>query len=438
MQQIVSKHILSKFIPVTILFVTVFSIVVYSRPDFPVLSKLDITSLWWFFIFIVLGVFTFSRYYFFDKENESNILFVKYYLFWNIICIIRGMFVVEMYWDWKGLITNTMALILPVLAYSATNIKIVQSTLSFYVKYVLPLFVLFIVLIRPDAYGFYLVPISFLALFIPALTKRQKIVLLFFITVVLVSDLAARSNVIKFGVPLLILLIYYFRSNLSIKILEKARIILFILPLILFTLAVSNVFNVFKINEYLEGEYTVVGTDNDGNRVELEVTTDTRTFLYSEVITSAIKYNYWLFGRTPARGNESFTFGALDYELTRRFERLANEVGILNVFTWTGIIGVILYFLVFFRATYLAVNRSNNIYAVMLGVFIAFRWFYSWIEDVNNFSLNYFMLWIMIGLCLSQSFRKMTNNEVTIWVRGIFDSRYLNFKQFKKLNNGNE
>lgn len=433
MEQVVSKHIISRFIPVTILFVTIYSIIVYSRPDFPVLSKLDITSLWWFLIFFILGVFIFSRYYFFDKENESNISFVKFYLVWNIICIIRGVFVVEMYWDWKALITNAMALILPILAYSATNIKIVQSTLSFYVKYLLPLFVIFIVLIRPDAYGFYLVPISFLALFIPALTKRQKIVLLIFTAIVLISDLAARSNVVKFGVPLIILSIYYFKSNLSVKLLEKVRIIIFILPLILFILAVTNVFNVFKINEYLKGEYTVVGTDNEGNRVELEVTNDTRTFIYTEVITSAVKYNYWLFGRTPARGNESFTFGVMEYELTRRFERLSNEVGILNVFTWTGIIGVILYLLVFFKASYLAVNKSNNIYAVMLGVFIAFRWFYAWIEDINSFTLNYFMLWIMIGLCFSKSFRSMTNKEVTIWVRGIFDSRYLNFQYFKNL-----
>ncbi|MDD2911353.1 MAG: hypothetical protein PHS87_07055, partial [Petrimonas sp.] len=66
-----------------------------------------------------------------------------------------------------------------------------------------------------------------------------------------------------------------------------------------------------------------------------------------------------------------------------------------------------------------------NIYAKMLGIYIAFRWLYAWVEDVNNFSLNYFMLWVMIGLCFSYTFREMTNKEVALWVRGIFDVRYI-------------
>ena len=53
-------------------------------------------------------------------------------------------------------------------------------------------------------------------------------------------------------------------------------------------------------------------------------------------------------------------------------------------------------------------------------------------EDINNFTLNYFTLWIIIGLCFSYSFRMMTDNEVTIWVRGIFDNRYLNFEKYRK------
>jgi len=117
-------------------------------------------------------------------------------------------------------------------------------------------------------------------------------------------------------------------------------------------------------------------------------------------------------------------------ELTGRYERISNEIGLANVFTWTGIIGVVLFSLIFFRASYLAVNRSKSIYAKMLGIYVAFRWLYSWIEDVNDFSLNYFMLMVMIGLCFSESFRNMTNKDITIWVRGIFDVRYVRLQQY--------
>ena len=432
---IVKKQIISQIIPVTILLIAVYSILPFSKPGIPFISTLNNTTLWWTISALILTVFFFANYYFFDKRNDKNLRVVWIYLFWNAVCIVRGMFVAEIYWDWKGLIGNAMALMLPIVAYWATNKIMVQSLLAFYVKYALPIFLLFAFIIRTDAYGFYLIPISFLLLFLPALTLRQKLLVLFLTAVVIGADLGARSNVIKFGVPLLILIIYYLRKKISVKTLEVIRISLFILPIVFFILAVTGTFNIFKMNDYLKKDYTTFGVDEEGNRVELSVTTDTRTFLYIEVLQSAIKNNYWLLGRTPARGNDSDTFGAIEYELTGRDERLTNEIGLANVFTWTGIVGVILYLLIFLRASYLAVNKSKNIYAKMLGIYVAFRWLYAWVEDVNNFSLNYFMLWVMIGLCFSYTFRKMTNKEIVIWIRGIFDVRYIRFQNnlIKKL-----
>lgn len=211
---------------------------------------------------------------------------------------------------------------------------------------------------------------------------------------------------------------------------ETFRLTLLLLPFVFFTLGVSGVFNVLNMNEYVKGDFTSMGVDEEGNRVEQDIIVDTRTFLYIEVLESAIDNNYWLVGRTPARGNDSNSFGAFEAELTGRYERLTNEIGLANVFTWTGIVGVVLYFLIFSRASFLAINKSRNIYAKMLGVYVAFRWLYSWVEDINNFTLNYFMLMVMLGLCFSHSFRYMNDKEVTIWVRGIFDIRYVRLQQY--------
>lgn len=415
-------------LPVSILLMTIYTVLPYVKSGIPFVSTINNTTLWWGISFLILMMFFLSRHYFFDTRNEDNLLVVWIYLLWNIVCITRGMFEAEVYWDWKGLIGNSMALMLPIVIFSTTNKIVVQSLFVFYVKYGLPLFALFAVLIRTDAFGFYLMPVSILILFFPAFTKRQRILILLIAVLVIFSDFGARSNILKFGIPFLILIIYYFKEKISVKILETARISLFIIPLVFFGLGVTNVFNVFNMSEYLKGDYVGVGTDNEGNRVEMSATADTRTFIYIEVLESAINNNYWMLGRTPARGNDSNTFGVLASELTGRNERLANEIGLANVFTWTGIMGVILYFLIFYRASYLAINKSNNIYVKMLGVFIAFRWLYSWVEDINNFTINYFMLMIIFGMCFSHSFRKMTNNEVIIWARGIFDTRFINFQ----------
>mgnify|MGYP000850957400 FL=1 len=424
----VNKQIVSHLIPVSILLMTIYTVLPYIKPGIPVLSSLDNTTLWWGISFLILAVFFFSRYYFFDKTNEDNMLIVWIYLLWNVVCITRGMFEAELYWDWKGLISNSMALMLPIVMFSATNKIVVQSLFVFYVKYALPLFALFALIIRTDAFGFYLMPVTVMILFFPAFTVRQRFFILLLTVAVIFSDFGARSNILKFGVPFIILAIYYLKEKISVRVIEIARVSLFIAPVLFFVLGVTHVFNVFNMNEYIKGDYVAVGTDNEGNRVEMSATADTRTFIYIEVLESAINNNYWLLGRTPARGNDSNTFGVLAAELTGRNERLANEIGLANVFTWTGVMGVVLYFLIFFRASYLAVNRSKNIYIKMLGVFIAFRWLFSWIEDVNNFTVNYFMLMIILGICFSHSFRKMTNNEIVVWARGIFDVRFIRFQ----------
>jgi len=314
-----------------------------------------------------------------------------------------------------------LALFIPLVAYVSSNKTVFQLILSSFIKYALPLFFVFAFVISKDAYGFYLVPITFLILFLPILTLRWKLILITFVIIVITADLGARSNVIKFGVPVLLSLIYYFRLFASKSFLEWVRKALFIMPVFLFFLAVTNVFNIFKMDEYLSGTYVTNKVTAEGELVEDNLTADTRTFLYVEVLQTAQKHNSWLVGRSPARGNESEYFGMNDE--SGRGERAGNEVAILNIFTWTGIIGVLLYFMVFYRASYFAINHSNNIFSKILGIFVAFRWMYAWVEDINYFTLTTVFLWFMIGLCFSNSFRAMSDAEVKNWVREIFDKK---------------
>ncbi len=175
------------------------------------------------------------------------------------------------------------------------------------------------------------------------------------------------------------------------------------------------------MEDYIDTEYSVVGVNADGEAIDDNLKADTRTFLYVENLSSAAKHDYWVMGRSPARGYDSLWFGADDP--TGRWERSGSEVAILNIFTWNGIIGVLLYFFVFYKASYLAINQTNNTYTQILGLFIAFRWLYGWVEDINYFTLTTVFLWIIIGLCFSKSFRAMSNNEVKYWVRGVFDKK---------------
>jgi len=419
-----------------ILFITFYSIVSIDVGT-SALSVFGNFTLWMMINAYVLYVFWRSKVKYFDLKENSNFRFVKIYLLFNIINIIRGVFIADGYWDFKGLLVNSFALLIPVVAYLSSNKLLLQKIFSFYVKYVLPLFFIFIFFISKYAYGVYLSGIIFLLLFFSALTLRWKLILLSFVLLILFSDLGARSNVIKFSLSLLFSLLYYIRIFLGKSFFQLMKTILFFLPIILFTLAITNTFNVFKIDEYIKGEYKSVGDNGDGKLVKQDLKADTRTPLYIEVLLTTKKYNSWLIGRSPSRGNETKLFASLS-KITGTKERISNEVSILNVFTWTGIVGVILYFLVFFRASTLAISYSNNVYSKIMGLFLAFRWLYAWVEDFNNYSLNTFVIWIMIGFCISKSFRAMTDEEVKVWIQGIFknQSQIKNKKTYGHSNRG--
>ena len=355
---------------------------------------------------------------------ETHLLFVKLYVFWNIICIVRGAFVAENYWEWKMLIVTSYFLLLPLIVYLANSHRSIQIIIKTWFKYGLIIFILFSPFLWGDAVGKFLIPLSFLLLFYPVLSTKWKMIVIAFSIFVITFDITARSNVIKFAVPLLIGLLYNFRKILSNKILNTTRLLFLFMPMGLLFLAISGVFNVFKLDEYV-GLQTTKTKSITGEVSEENLTADTRTFLYIEVIESALKNNYIFFGRTPARGNDSEYFGDFAFETlkTGKHERGTNEVSILNIFTWLGIVGVLLYFLIFIKATYLAINESNNIFIKLIGLNISFRWTYGFVEDFSRFDLSNIFLWLMIGMCFSESFRQMTNAEMKHWVRGIFEKQ---------------
>jgi hypothetical protein len=197
-----------------------------------------------------------------------------------------------------------------------------------------------------------------------------------------------------------------------------------LIPFLFFSLAITDVFNIFEMEEYL-GEQTAERETSSGEIREEKLTADTRTFLYRDVINSAINNDYILLGRTPAKGNDTKIgeYFAEDLE-TGRYERFSNEVAILNILTWLGLIGLILYFLVFFQASFLAIYKSNNLVIKIIGLYVSFRWIISWVEDPNRFNILNISLWMMIAMCFSEQFRKMSNKEFKIWAKGIFEKKY--------------
>jgi hypothetical protein len=355
-------------------------------------------------------------------------LIIYIYLTWCCIAIIRGFFEVQNYWDWKGLLLNNiLVMLLPLVSVLGTKNKIPQEIFFNFIKYLLPFSIIVFFLsarsANGDGFAPFVSPIYYLIIFIPLLTRKWKVIIVFVAIISFFSNIDSRSNLIRIIFCFGLMSVYYIRHIITKKVLEIFRLLLFIIPILLFILAINGIFNVFDMDSYLKGDFSYSKKSTSGDTQEDSFTADTRTFLYDEVILSGIIRNTWLYGESAASGYISEYFFESIYN-TGSKGRGGAEVGILNIFNSLGLIGVCIYTLVFFYASFLCVNKSRNYICKLLGIFIAFRWLYSWVEEFTNFDMNFFFLWLIVGLCFSESFRDKTNSQITIWVRGIFDKRY--------------
>lgn len=197
--------------------------------------------------------------------------------------------------------------------------------------------------------------------------------------------------------------------------------VLLVLPIVLLSLGVSGKFNVFKMDEYIKGNYELKAKGSDGQYYKDNLKADTRTAIYENVFYTMNKYNAWITGRSPAFGDEGplWVDRGKD-ETTKLIGRYGNEVGILDILLWYGLIGVILFFLMYIRASYLAIYKSRSIYMKGIGIYTAFLWTWSFIWEKPLFETFFMMNIIFLGVCFSQPFRMMTNKDMQQWVKGIF------------------
>lgn len=413
------NKIINTYIPIIILLITVFSVRNWLNSiigSFTTYTIVDFTLI--YFIFKIILDRRYERNLFLDKTSNNIILI---YLLWFIINIIRGGFVAENYWEWKQLLAGSLSLCLPLFIYIFSIPILLRQTLNMWLKYGVIIFLIILPSISTGQYHLYLGPIFVVGCFIPLVPKKWKIIFSILLVTMLFINLGARSQVIKSAAVLLVAVGIYFKRIIPYMLLKVIHWACYIGPIILLTLGITGTFNIFEDLSSNKGKYVEKKVVN-GQIVEDDLSADTRTFIYVEVIESALRHNYVIWGRTPARGNDSMSFGAYNAEnlKTGKYERHGNEICHTNVFTWLGLIGVILYSLIYLRSSYLAVYKSNNSYIKFMGCFIAFRWAYGWIEDAINFNIMNISLWMMITMGLSVQLRTMNNMQFKMWLTRIF------------------
>ncbi|WP_167607493.1 hypothetical protein [Maribellus sediminis] len=408
---------ISKIIPYLIITITLPSIAQWLNFD---TNKL--TAVWWTLYFFIILIFIKGRKVY--SRGQALPREIRLFIYVVLAEAIYGIFISKGYWDFKTLIGNLFTYLLPLSFFVFSNPKILANTIHKWFRYALIAFFLFIPIMQPEAPAKYLIPIMFVVLFLKAIPARNKlIVLLFFSFIFIYGSLGARASVIKYSIALLMGISFYTGIYKRVSLLKITHFLMMLVPFLFLIYASLNIFNIFKLGDYISG-ISDLEVKNSYNTSKTEkLGSDTRTFIYVEAFSSAIKNNYIIQGHSLARGYESVSFADTDFY--NRGERYDSEVSIINIFTHMGIIGVFLYFLIFFSASNKAINKSNNSYMKMLGIYVSFRWVFAWVEDFSRFDLNYLFLWIMIGMCFSISFRQMTDHEFEQWVKSLFGIKKL-------------
>jgi hypothetical protein len=332
---------------------------------------------------------------------------------WNVITIIRGAVASKDYWDWKFLIlTNSFNFLIPyAIVFGVTFIhnvrswRFIMNDLFKYGFYLLPL-----ALTRfGTLYTILMYPVALFTLFSAYFTRKPFLLVMAVVFFSVGTGFEIRANLIRVLVPCLLLMVYYFRSAFKKGWIKFICYPFFFLPMILLFLGVTGIFNVFKPFEGNARNQVVTNSETG------DLTQDTRTGLYQEVFLSMNKRSSFLFGEGGSAKYESATFD----NLNDGRGRYGAEVGFLNSLLYSGIVGVFLYMIILITACNYAINRSNNFLCKLLAIFLAFRWVLFFIEDIPKYNLNFFFLWIAIGLCFSTEFRSLTDAQLKAFFKTV-------------------
>lgn len=335
---------------------------------------------------------------------------INVFLLLNVITYIRGVLYANSADDWKLLVSDGILsmLFLPyVIICLASKESYWMYFLRFFKKYG---FLLCFLLLIPvgrhlGIYDFahYTSPIYIFILLMPYVNNKLKLMILGISLISFFNDIDVRSNLLNILVSYFLMFSHYINRNIFYKFLIFLRKSFLVLPILFFALGVSGVFNIFKTDQYL---------NLDSEQKEFVV--DSRTGIYTDVILQLYKDKALVYGLGAYGRTETYLSNVNNKSLEDAYRegRPGTESGMLNFFQYAGIIGIIIYMLLFVKSSYLLMYKSNNWLAFILGCWLAFKALFSFIEDKIVFNPNILILFLVFGLAFNKRFRNLKDYEL--------------------------
>ena len=349
-------------------------------------------------------------------EKKTVLIFVLYGAF----TYARGFYDAKSFQDWTNLLSISVStfIFLPLTIYLGAHKKFVGPLIRNLLIAIPMIFILTLGRNDSGPYGFVKTlsaTFPFLLMF-PYLNKKLKVFIVLILFLIVGYDITIRASLMYGFIIILSLSTYYIKSNVMLVLFKILRKAFLFLPLLFVFLGATGTFNVFNFGE----KFDSIELANEEKDQKQDLLVDSRTEIYIDVHTALLYQNRVLFGLGGVGTTKTFlTKDKVNQKYRKLYEegRRGTETRMLNYYQWGGVLGVLLYFLLILRASYLAIYRSKNWYMITLGLFVSFGLLMSFLSDrvVNN--LNTLSSFFMLGMCFNSELRAMNEREIKAYLR---------------------
>jgi hypothetical protein len=343
-----------------------------------------------------------------NKQLINNHLLIEKYLkiyslFFVILFILSLLNSENNYWDYKFIFITFVPFIFFYLAfilgYKIDNIKYL---IKIYSKYFFPISILLFIFIEdlnPELISRLLIPLSLLFLFFRYINIVTKMMMLLLSFIIIFYDESYRLNIFNIIFSFSLIILFYLNFK-KVFIYKTLFYLIIFFPVIL--IIASLYFN-FDFFLYISNLFKSDFSPN--------LTANTRSFLYIETYNSINSLKDLLFGQGL---NASYIsdFFSKNSSLIFAEGRFRSEVGFLNLILKTGILGFILYSLIFILPSYLGIVHSSNIVSKILSLKLMSYWLLLFIEFYQQVNVSYFIIYFVSGLLMSKKFRSFDEIEI--------------------------
>lgn len=374
-------------------------------------------------VLIIAMIFIANR-QFFQQVRFHYKRWVVGFGIYGLVVLAHSIFYTKSYPQWSYLVNVYLPfLLLPYFCVLGAKATSLSKILKAFFIFTIPLSIVYLVIGSADKntnlfFLNYISVIYLLIILIPFLKWRWQITVVIASIASVSFDLDNRSNIISVAFSYSLLLFYYFfvrkiGNELSAFFLNMARKLLLIGPLVLLILGALGVFNVFQYTDE-EGSAGGVVVSTESGKL---LSTDSRTGIYEDALNNLVKNNGWVFGTGVtvmyethlAESNSDYNQGRLG----------GSESGFLALLTFGGIPYVVLMFALCFSSSQLAINNSNNSLIKLVGVFVAFRWLYLFIESPVSLNFTWVTLFLAIGMALNPVLRSASDLQMKNYFKRI-------------------